>query len=100
MDCDRNCTLIGQFHKGFVFSSTVLVDVISEPVMLDQFVAVADYKKQNKNEVNMIAGDVVEVIDKNENGNRDSCINCENESSMQIPFKNICFFTYVLLFDF
>ena len=83
-----------------MFSSTVLVDVISEPVMLDQFVAVADYKKQNKNEVNMIAGDVVEVIDKNENGNRDSCINCENESSMQIPFKNICFFTYVLLFDF
>ena len=30
--------------------------------------AIADYKKQNRNEVNMVAGDVVEVIDKNENG--------------------------------
>ena len=30
--------------------------------------AVADYKKQNRNEVNMVAGDIVEVIDKNENG--------------------------------
>lgn len=30
--------------------------------------AIADYKKMNRNEVNMVAGDVVEVIDKNENG--------------------------------
>ena len=30
--------------------------------------AIADYKKQNRNEVNMVAGDIVEVIDKNENG--------------------------------
>ena len=30
--------------------------------------AIADYKKQNRNEVSMVAGDIVEVIDKNENG--------------------------------
>lgn len=35
---------------------------------LEQYVAIADYKKQNRNEVNMVAGDIVEVIDKNENG--------------------------------
>jgi len=43
-------------------------DHISLPVLLEQYVAVADYKKQNRNEVNMVAGDIVEVIDKNENG--------------------------------
>ena len=41
---------------------------ISGPVMLEQYVAIADYKKQNRNEVSMVAGDIVEVIDKNENG--------------------------------
>ena len=45
------------------------VDNISGPVLLEQYVAIADYQKQNRNEVNMVAGDVVEVIDKNENGN-------------------------------
>lgn len=46
----------------------LIADHISEPVLLEQYVAVADYKKQNRNEVNMVAGDIVEVIDKNENG--------------------------------
>lgn len=36
--------------------------------MLEQYVVIVDYKKQNRNEVNMVAGDIVEVIDKNENG--------------------------------
>ena len=44
------------------------VENISGPVLLEQYVAIADYKKQNRNEVNMVAGDIVEVIDKNENG--------------------------------
>ena len=46
----------------------LIADHISGPVLLEQYVAVADYKKQNRNEVNMVAGDIVEVIDKNENG--------------------------------
>lgn len=41
---------------------------ISGPMLLEQYVAIADYKKQNRNEVNMVAGDIVGVIDKNENG--------------------------------
>lgn len=45
-----------------------IADHISGPMLLEQYVAVADYKKQNGNEVNMVAGDIVEVIDKNENG--------------------------------
>ncbi|XP_032227901.2 SH3 and PX domain-containing protein 2B [Nematostella vectensis] len=43
-------------------------DVISDPVSLEQYVAIADYQKQNRNEITMVAGDIVEVIDKNENG--------------------------------
>ncbi|XP_031561245.1 SH3 and PX domain-containing protein 2A-like [Actinia tenebrosa] len=43
-------------------------DNISDPISLDQYVAIADYQKQNRNEISMAAEDVVEVIDKNENG--------------------------------
>ena len=46
----------------------IAAENISGPVMLEQYVAIADYKKQNRNEVSMVAGDIVEVIDKNENG--------------------------------
>jgi len=45
-----------------------IVENISGPVSLEQYVAIADYKKQNRNEVSMVAGAIVEVIDKNENG--------------------------------
>lgn len=59
-----------EFHSinfcFWLYMSTA--DHISGPVMLEQYVAIADYKKQNRNEVNMVAGDIVEVIDKNENG--------------------------------
>lgn len=36
---------------------------------------VADYKKQQKNEVDLTAGDLVEVFEKNDNGNQlyDTC---------------------------
>ena len=51
-----------------VFCDILTAETISGPVLLEQYVAIADYKKQNRNEVNMVAGDIVEVIDKNENG--------------------------------
>lgn len=47
---------------------SVVGDVISEPMMLEQYVAIADYKKKQKNEVNLNAGISVEVVEKNENG--------------------------------
>ena len=37
-------------------------------MLLDQYIAIADYRKQAKNELSLVAGDVVEVFDKNENG--------------------------------
>ena len=42
--------------------------VISEPMQLEQYIVIADYKKQNRSEISVLAGDIVEVIDKNENG--------------------------------
>ena len=41
---------------------------ISDPVLLEQYTAIADYKKQKNTECDLTAGQVVEVIDKNENG--------------------------------
>lgn len=37
-------------------------------MLLEQFIAVADYTKQKNNECSLRAGQSVEVIDKNENG--------------------------------
>ena len=41
---------------------------ISDPILLEQFVAIADYKKQKTAECSLTSGQIVEVIDKNENG--------------------------------
>ncbi|XP_070540859.1 SH3 and PX domain-containing protein 2A-like isoform X2 [Ptychodera flava] len=41
---------------------------ISEPVQLDNYVAIADYKKQKSNELDLQGGDIVEVIEKNHTG--------------------------------
>ena len=44
------------------------VEEISGPIVLERYVAVADYEKQKKNECDLTAGQMVEVIDKNQNG--------------------------------
>ena len=43
-------------------------EVISSPVVFEQHIAVADYKKKCKNDINLDAGDIVDVIEKNEYG--------------------------------
>ncbi|KAJ8348020.1 hypothetical protein SKAU_G00266090 [Synaphobranchus kaupii] len=40
----------------------------SDPLLLDQYVAVTNYEKQESSEVSLLAGQVVEVIEKNESG--------------------------------
>ena len=42
--------------------------VISDPVLLDRYVAVADYIKQETNHCSLEAGQVVEVVEKNQHG--------------------------------
>ncbi|XP_051956606.1 SH3 and PX domain-containing protein 2B-like isoform X3 [Xyrauchen texanus] len=39
-----------------------------DPLLLDQYVAVTDYEKQESSEVSLYVGQVVEVIEKNESG--------------------------------
>lgn len=41
---------------------------ISDPILLEQYTAIADYKKQKNTECSLTAGQIVEVIDRNENG--------------------------------
>ncbi|XP_064631075.1 SH3 and PX domain-containing protein 2A-like isoform X2 [Lineus longissimus] len=43
-------------------------DSISEPMLLEQYIAIADYKKEAAKEVNLREGQMVEVIEKNEMG--------------------------------
>ncbi|XP_037126576.1 SH3 and PX domain-containing protein 2B isoform X4 [Syngnathus acus] len=40
----------------------------ADPLLLDQFVAVTDYEKQESSEISLRVGQVVEVIEKNESG--------------------------------
>lgn len=40
----------------------------ADPLLLDQYVAVSDYEKQESSEISLRAGQVVEVIEKNESG--------------------------------
>lgn len=49
-------------------SSSSEIDEISDPIQAEQYKVIADYKKQQKNEVDLVSGDVVEVFEKNENG--------------------------------
>lgn len=37
-------------------------------MQLEQYIVIADYQKQNRSEVSVLAGDIVEVIEKSENG--------------------------------
>lgn len=37
-------------------------------MQLEQYIVIADYQKQNRSEVSVLAGDIVEVIERNENG--------------------------------
>lgn len=40
----------------------------SEPMVLEQFVAVADYERQENSEISLKAGETVDVIEKSESG--------------------------------
>jgi len=43
-------------------------NIISDPILLEQYVAIGDYTKEKSNECSLTAGQTVEVIEKNENG--------------------------------
>ena len=41
---------------------------ISGPVVFEQYIVIADYKKKNKNDISLTAGDTVDVIEKSDFG--------------------------------
>ena len=41
---------------------------ISGPVVFEQYIVIADYKKKDKNDISLTAGDTVDVIEKSEFG--------------------------------
>ena len=43
-------------------------EIISGPVLLEQYIALADFKKTGRGQISLVAGDIVDVIEKNENG--------------------------------
>lgn len=43
---------------------------ISGPIILDMYRVIADYTKTTKYEINLLAGDQVEIVEKNQNGEK------------------------------
>jgi len=41
---------------------------ISQPLMFEQYVVTADYQKKNKNDISLTAGDIIDVIERNDYG--------------------------------
>ena len=58
------------FSKKEKKKKSETISDISDPIVLDQYIVIADYQKQKNNECSISAGQIVEVIDKNENGKR------------------------------
>ncbi|GLD46638.1 SH3 and PX domain-containing protein 2B isoform X1 [Lates japonicus] len=63
---------IGKKKSGFVERATTFLkrgdSTAADPLLLDQYVAVTDYEKQESSEISLHVGQVVEVIEKNESG--------------------------------
>ena len=41
---------------------------ISAPMMFLKYLVTADYKKKNKNDISLTAGDIIDVIERNDYG--------------------------------
>ncbi|KAE8287598.1 SH3 and PX domain-containing protein 2B [Larimichthys crocea] len=63
---------IGKKKSGIVDRATTFLkrgdSTAADPLLLDQYVAVTDYEKQESSEISLHVGQVVEVIEKNESG--------------------------------
>ncbi|XP_061595407.1 SH3 and PX domain-containing protein 2B isoform X1 [Cololabis saira] len=63
---------LGKKKSGFVERAATFLkrgdSSGADPLLLDQYVAVTDYEKQESSEISLLVGQVVEVIEKNESG--------------------------------
>ena len=59
--------MAGSWLTACFFPSTPGLDS-SDPMLLDQFVVVSNYEKQEPSEISLQAGEVVDVIEKSESG--------------------------------
>uniref|UniRef100_A0AAQ4PXI0 Neutrophil cytosolic factor 1 n=1 Tax=Gasterosteus aculeatus aculeatus TaxID=481459 RepID=A0AAQ4PXI0_GASAC len=60
-------------NETFVVSTELArgnVSVISGPIILDTYRVIADFEKTSKHEINLQTGDLVEIVEKNQNGER------------------------------
>ena len=43
---------------------------ISAPMVFEQYVVISDYQKKNKNDISLTAGDIIDVIERNDYGEK------------------------------
>ena len=66
------------------------------PVMFEQYVVTADYQKKNKNDISLTAGDIIDVIEKNDYGeNKKKTVHClcdlKDQCLSQNPSSSACY---------
>lgn len=54
--------------------------VISGPIILDTYRVIADFEKTSKHEINLQTGDLVEIVEKNQNGEKSSALKRETRT--------------------
>lgn len=79
MGAIRNSLNFAKFHLEINNEDIHLFNCseISGPIILDMYRAIADYTKTTKYEINLHAGDQVEIVEKNQNGETISASNSD-----------------------
>jgi hypothetical protein len=57
-------------HYLFATASLTFIAIVdvTGPLVLDQYRVLADFKKSNRNELNLVRGQIVDVVEKQPNG--------------------------------
>uniref|UniRef100_A0A674JCP6 SH3 and PX domain-containing protein 2B n=1 Tax=Terrapene triunguis TaxID=2587831 RepID=A0A674JCP6_9SAUR len=64
---DEYCKALIQLPP-YISQCEELVGLLLDPMVLEQYVVVADYQKQESSEISLCVGQVVDIIEKNESG--------------------------------
>lgn len=67
---------------------------ISGPIILETYRVIADFTKTSKHELNLQTGDLLEIVEKSQNGEKNVYSKLSSHTSILITCKVNAFFTF------